>query len=78
MSLDTTTNQKSKTQVKKNSFMTVHLLYVRDQIDEATNLIYVFIKDDANLQQNFKLEDVFLDFIQSKVKFISLRKELID
>ncbi|CAF4457875.1 unnamed protein product, partial [Adineta steineri] len=36
------------------------------QIDEATNLIYVFIKDDANLQQNLKLEDVFLEFVQSK------------
>ncbi|CAF1116980.1 unnamed protein product [Rotaria sordida] len=35
-------------------------------IDEAVNLIYVFIKDNVNLQQNLKLEDVFLDFVQSK------------
>ncbi|CAF4616832.1 unnamed protein product, partial [Rotaria sp. Silwood2] len=37
-----------------------------NRIDEAVNLIYVFIKDDANLRQNLKLEDVFLDFVQSK------------
>ncbi|CAF3984611.1 unnamed protein product [Rotaria sp. Silwood2] len=36
------------------------------QFDQATNLIYAFIKDDVNLQQNFKLEDVFLEFVQSK------------
>ncbi|CAF1496790.1 unnamed protein product, partial [Adineta steineri] len=36
-------------------------------IDEAPNLIYIFIKDDVNLQQGSKLEDVFLDFVQSKV-----------
>ncbi|CAF3694749.1 unnamed protein product [Rotaria sordida] len=36
------------------------------QVDQATNLIYVFINDDANLQQNYKFEDVFLDFVQSK------------
>ncbi|CAF4464680.1 unnamed protein product, partial [Adineta steineri] len=35
-------------------------------IDEAPNLIYIFIKDDVNLQQGSKLEDVFLDFVQSK------------
>ncbi|UJR23581.1 hypothetical protein I4U23_026570 [Adineta vaga] len=38
----------------------------KPQIDEATNLIYVFIKDDVNLQHGIKLEDVFLEFIQSK------------
>lgn len=40
----------------------------RSQIDEAVNLIYVFIKDDINLQQNMKLEDVFLEFLHSKVR----------
>jgi len=37
-----------------------------NKVDTSTNLIYVFIKDDTNLQQNLKLEDVFLQFIKSK------------
>ncbi|CAF0784693.1 unnamed protein product, partial [Didymodactylos carnosus] len=35
-------------------------------MDEAMNVIYIFIKDDTNFQQRFKLENIFLDFIQSK------------
>ncbi len=40
-------------------------------------MIYVFIKDDANLQQNLKLEDVFLEFVQSKVNTMIERKFII-
>ncbi|CAF4326884.1 unnamed protein product [Rotaria socialis] len=61
-----TDNKSNRAHSRQSSFDSSSMRIQNNKIDEAINLIYVFIKDDINLQQNLKLEDVFLDFVQSK------------
>ncbi|CAF3453887.1 unnamed protein product [Rotaria socialis] len=62
----TASRQSLKTHSRQSSYDSVASQKPTVKIDQATNLIYVFIKDDSSLQQNFKLENVFREFLQSK------------
>ncbi|CAF3808089.1 unnamed protein product, partial [Adineta steineri] len=59
-------NKRNRSYGRQSSLDSPPTKSYKSGIDEAPNLIYIFIKDDVNLQQGSKLEDVFLDFVQSK------------
>ncbi|CAF2044519.1 unnamed protein product [Rotaria magnacalcarata] len=62
----TASRQSSKAHSRHSSYDSLANQKPTVKIDQATNLIYVFIKDDSSLQENFKLENVFREFLQSK------------